>query len=135
MSTLIQDIRYGCRGLLKSPGFTIVAILSLALGIGANTAIFSLVNTVLLKSLQYHQPDRLVMVWADQSAAGFPRNMAASANYLDCKLQNQVFESRAALDWREFNLTGNGRPEKVIAYGVTADFFPLLGVKPWLGRT
>src|SRR5262245_21684737 len=135
MNTLIQDLRYGWRGLLKSPGFTVVAILSLALGIGANTAIFSLVNTVLLKSLQYQEPDRLVMVWEDQSAAGFPRNMAAPANFLDWKQQNQVFERMAALDWREFNLTSNGRPEKVIAYAVTADFFPLLGVKPWLGRT
>ncbi len=128
-------MRYGWRGLLKSPGFTVVAVLSLALGIGANTAIFSLVHTVLLKSLPYHEPDRLVMVWEDQSAAGFPRNMAAPANFLDWKQQNQAFESMAALDWREFNLTGDGRPEKVIAYGVTSDFFPLLGVKPWLGRT
>jgi putative ABC transport system permease protein len=135
MSTLFQDLQYGWRGLLKSPGFTVVAVLSLALGIGANTAIFSLVHTVMLKSLPYHDPDRLVMVWEEASTAGFPRNMAAPANFLDWKKQNQAFESIAALDWREFNLTGDGRPEKVIAYGVTADFFPLLGVKPWLGRT
>jgi putative ABC transport system permease protein len=135
MSTLFQDLRYGWRGLLKSPGFTSVAVLSLALGIGANTAIFSLVHTVLLKSLPYYESDRLVMVWEDSTAEGFPRNMAAPANYLDWKKQNQVFEGMAALDWREFNLTGDGKPEKVIAYGVSADFFPILGVNPLLGRT
>src|SRR5262245_19350416 len=135
MNTVIQDLRYGWRGLLKSPGFTVVAVFSLALGIGANTAIFSLVNTVMLKSLPYHEPDRLVMVWEDQSSAGFPRNMAAPANFVAVKAQNHVSESSAGLDWRELNLTGGGKPEKLIAYGVTADFFPLLGVKPWLGRT
>jgi putative ABC transport system permease protein len=135
ISELIQDLRYGRRGLLKSPGFTAVAALSLALGIGANTAIFSLVNAVLLKPLSYHESDRLVMVWEDASSAGVPRNLPAPANFADWKAQNRAFESMAALDWREFNLTGDPRPEKVIAYGVSAGFFPLLGVEPELGRS
>jgi putative ABC transport system permease protein len=134
INSLIQDLRYGRRGLLKSPGFTVVAALSLALGIGANTAIFSLVNAVLLKPLSYHESDRLVMVWEDASSAGVPRNQPAPANFVDWRAQNRVFESMAALDWREFNLTGDPRPEKVIAYGVSAGFFPLLGVEPELGR-
>jgi predicted permease len=135
MNTLIQDLRYGWRWLLKSRGFTAVAVLSLALGIGANTAIFSLVNSVLLKPLSYHDPDSLVMVWEDATSAGFPRNQPAPANFIDWRGQSQTFERMAALDWREFNLTGDARPERVIAYAVTADFFPLLGVNPELGRT
>ncbi len=135
MSTLIQDMRYGWRGLWKSRGFTSVAVLSLALGIGANTAIFSLVNAVLLKPLAYPNPEQLGMVWEDATSAGFPRNQPAPANFNDWRAQNQTFERMAALDWREFNLTGIVRPERVIAYGVTADFFPVLGVNPMLGRT
>src|SRR5262245_60283657 len=134
MNTLIQDLRYGRRGLFKSPGFTAVAALSLALGIGANAAIFSLVNAVMLKPLSYHESDRLVMVWEDASSAGVPRNPPAPANFVDWKAENRVFESIAALDWREFNLTGDLKPERVIAYGVSAGFFPLLGVEPELGR-
>ncbi|MBA3441914.1 MAG: ABC transporter permease, partial [Pyrinomonadaceae bacterium] len=134
MSTLIQDIRYGWRGLWRSPGFTFVAVLSLALGIGANTAIFSLVNEVLLRPLHFHEPDRLVMVWEEASFAGFPRNTPAPANYADWKAQNGVFEDMAAIDSRNFNLTGEGEPEKIAAYGVTANLFSLLGVGPALGR-
>ncbi|HXG68897.1 MAG TPA: ABC transporter permease [Blastocatellia bacterium] len=135
METLFQDIRFGLRRLAKSPGFTVIALLSLALGIGANTAIFSLVNAVLLRPLPFHDPDRLVMVWEEASFAGFPRNTPAPANYADWKAQNQVFEDMAALTWRTYNLTGDGEPEKVSAYAVTANFFPLLGVQPALGRT
>jgi putative ABC transport system permease protein len=113
----------------------LVAVLSLALGIGANTAIFSLVNAVLLKPLPYPDYDRLLMVWEDATSAGFPRNQPAPANFNDWRAQNQTFERMAALDWREFNLTGDRRPERVIAYGVTADFFPILGITPELGRT
>ena len=134
METLLKDIRYGVRSLLKHPGFTCIAVLTLALGIGANTAIFSVVNAVLLRALPFHEPDRLVMVWEDASFAGFPRNTPAPANYADWKAQNQVFEDMAAFDQRSFNLTGDGEPEKVEAYGVTANFFGLLGIKPVLGR-
>lgn len=134
METLLKDIRYGLRSLLKHPGFTCIAVLTLALGIGANTAIFSVVNAVLLRELPFREPDRLVMVWEDASFAGFPRNTPAPANYADWKAQNQVFEDMATFDDRSFNLTGDGEPEKVQAYGVTANFFGLLGIKPVLGR-
>lgn len=135
MDTLLKDIRYGVRSLLKRPGFSAIAIVTLALGIGANTAIFSLVNAVLLRPLAFADADRLVMVWEDASFAGFPRNTPAPANYVDVKNQNQVFENIAAIDMRSFNLTGDGEPERVEANGVTASFFPLLGVRPALGRT
>ncbi|HKO96749.1 MAG TPA: ABC transporter permease [Pyrinomonadaceae bacterium] len=134
MDTLFKDIRYGVRSLLKRPGFSAIAIVTLALGIGANTAIFSLVNAVLLRPLAFADPDRVVMVWEDASFAGFPRNTPAPANYVDVKNQNQVFENIAAIDIRSFNLTGDGEPERVEANGVTASFFPLLGVQPALGR-
>jgi predicted permease len=134
METLLKDIRYGVRGLLKRPGFTAVAVITLALGIGANTAIFSVVNAVLLRSLPYKEADRLVMVWEDASFAGFPRNTPAPANFSDWRSQNQVFEGMAAYTTRSFNLTGEGEPEKIEANGVTANFFSLLGVPPALGR-
>jgi putative ABC transport system permease protein len=134
METLVKDFRYGIRSLLKRPGFAAVAVITLALGIGANTAIFSVVNAVLLRPLPFADPDRLVMVWEDASFAGFPRNTPAAANYADIKAQNQVFEGMAAINRRSFNVTGDGDPEKVETYAVTADFFPLMGVRPALGR-
>src|SRR5687768_8868403 len=134
METLIKDIRYGVRGLWKRPGFTAVAVLTLALGIGANTAIFSVVNAVLLKPLQFRDPDRLVMIWEDATVAGFPRNTPAPANYVDWKTQTQSFEDVAASAESTFNLTGDGDPERITAYKVTANFFPLFGVPPALGR-
>jgi putative ABC transport system permease protein len=135
MENLIKDIRYGVRGLWKRPGFTAVAVLTLALGIGANTAIFSVVNAVLLKPLQFRDPDRLVMIWEDATFAGFPRNTPAPANYVDWKTQTQSFEDIAATAESTFNLTGDGDPERVTAYKVTGNFFPLFGVQPALGRT
>ena len=134
MTSLLQDIQYGIRGLLKNPVFTVIAVLSLGLGMGANTAIFSLVNAVLLQPLPFHEPDRLAIVWEEASFAGFPRNTPAPANYADWKSQNQVFEDMAALASRSYNLTGDGEPQRVNAHGVTANFFPLLGVRPALGR-
>src|ERR1700730_11062523 len=135
MESLIRDIRYAVRSLLKRPGFAAIAVITLALGIGANTAIFSVVNAVLLRPLPFPDPDRLVMVWEDASFAGFPRNTPAPANYADWKAQNRVFEDLAALDTRSFNLTGDGDPQKIQSFGATANFFPLLGIKPVLGRT
>jgi predicted permease len=135
METLLKDIRYGVRGLWKRPGFTVVAVLTLALGIGANTAIFSVVNAVLLRPLQFRDPDRLVMIWEDATFAGFPRNTPAPANFFDWKSQTQSFEDMAATHEETFNLTGDGDPERVAAYSVSANFFPLLGVPPALGRT
>src|SRR5689334_3389880 len=134
MENLLKDIRYGVRGLWKRPGFTVVAVLTLALGIGANTAIFSVVNAVLLKPLQFRDPDRLAMIWEDAAFLGFPRNTPAPANYVDWKNQTQSFEDMAATHELTFNLTGGGTPERVAAYGVNANFFPLFGVAPALGR-
>ena len=134
METLLKDIRYGVRGLWKRPGFTVVAVLTLALGIGANTAIFSVVNAVLLRPLQFRDPDRLVIIWEDAGFLGFPRNTPAPANYVDWKNQSQSFEDVAATVEQTFNLTGDGNPERVAAYAVTANFFPLFGVPPAVGR-
>lgn len=134
MSGWLSDMRFAIRMLARKPGFTLVAVVIMALGIGANTAIFTLVRAVLLQPLPFHEPGRLVMVWEDATFIGFPRNTPSPANYGDWKAQNEVFEDMAALDTRSFDLTGDGEPEKVSAYGVTAAFFPLLGVRPALGR-
>jgi putative ABC transport system permease protein len=121
--------------LLKSPGFTIVAVITLALGIGANAAVFSLINAVLLKPLPFYEPERLVMVWEEASFAGFPRQEPAPANYFDWKAQQSVFEDMAAMDFSNFRLTGDGEPQQIFANSVTANFFPMLGIAPTLGRT
>ena len=134
METFLKDIRYGVRGLVKRPGFAIVALVTLALGIGANTAIFSVVNAVLLRPLPFKDPEQLVIVWEDAAFIGFPQNTPAPANFVDWKTQNQSFADMAALAETSFNLTGDGEPERVAANGVTANFFPLLGVQPILGR-
>jgi predicted permease len=135
MGTLLQDVRYGARMMLKNPGFTFIAVITLALGIGANTAIFSLVSTVLVKPLDYREPERLVMVWENDETIGATNDTPAPANYADWKTQNQVFEDMAAIEWRNFNLTGDGgEPERLMAFGVSANFFPLLGASPALGR-
>ncbi len=134
MRTLLQDVRYGLRGLLNQRGLTVVAVLSLALGIGANTAIFSLVNAVLFKPLPLSDPERLALVWEEQPLVGAVRDSPAPGNYSDWKTQNQVFEDMAAFSWLSLNLTGDGEPEKLSAYGITANAFPLLGVGPALGR-
>jgi putative ABC transport system permease protein len=118
--TFWQDVRYGVKMLVKSPGFTIVAVIALALGIGANSAIFSVVNTVLLRPLPYKEPDRLVMVWEDATKLGYPRDTPAVANYLDWRNQNQVFEGMAAIADQSYNLTGIGEPERIDGRRVSA---------------
>jgi hypothetical protein len=134
LGDLWQDVRYGLRTLLKNPGFTVVAVIALALGIGANSAIFSVVNTVLLRPLPYKDPGRLVMVWEDDTKGGYPRNTPAAANYIDWRDQNQVFEGMAAMADQSFNLTGVGEPERIDGRRVSASLFPLLGVEPQAGR-
>ena len=129
-----QDLQYAWRMLRKNPGFTIVAVTALALGIGANSAIFSVVNTVLLRPLPYQHPEQVVMVWEDATFAGFPRNTPAAANYFDWRAQNHVFTGMAALAQRSFNLTGTGEPERLDGRRVSAGLFSLLGVEPQLGR-
>ena len=134
MQTILQDIRYGLRGLWKRPGFTAVAVITLALGIGANAAIFSVVNAVLLRPLQFRDPERLAILWEDASFVGFPRNTPAPANYVDWKNQAQSFEDVAATHESSLNLTGDGEPERVETRRITHNFFSLLGVQPLIGR-
>jgi predicted permease len=131
---LRQDLRYGARMLMKNRGFTIVAVVALALGIGANSAIFSVVNTVLLRPLPYKDPARLVMVFEDDSRHGYPRDTPAPANYIDWRDQNKVFEGMAAMTELSMNLTGEGEPERLDGQRVSASFFPMMGVEPQLGR-
>ena len=133
MNNLIQDIRYGLRGLLRHPGFTIVAVCSLALGIGANTAIFSVVNGVLLNPLPYPQPEQLVTI--HQSKPNFEQGAMPYPNFRDVQKQNQTFSAMAISRSFGFSLIGAGEPERVDARLVSADYFTVLGLKPLLGRT
>ena len=134
LGDLKHDLRYGVRMLWKNKGFTAVAVVALALGIGANSAIFSVVNTVLLRPLPYREPGRLVMVWEDDTKHGFPNDTPAAANYIDWRDQNQVFEGMAAMADQSFNLTGAGDPERIDGKRVNASLFELLGVAPQHGR-
>ena len=135
LSDLWQDLRYALRTLIKNPGFTVVAVVALALGIGANTAIFSVVNSVLLRPLPYKDPDQLMMVWEENSKSGYPRDTPTVANFLDWRNQNQTFVGMAAMAYQSFNLTGVGDPERIDGRRVSATLFPLLGVDAQLGRT
>lgn len=136
MDTLLRDVRYGIRGLLKRPGFTIVALIALALGIGANTAIFSLVNAVLVQPLPFEQPDRLVWIWGNIRQGGNHASVSP-LDFLDYRQQNTTFEQFAA----SFSipthaiLTGIGEPERLQSAGVTGNYFQALGVNPALGRS
>jgi len=134
METLFRDIRYGARSLMKRPGFTMIALIALALGIGANTAIFSLVNAVLLRPLPFAEPDRLVWMWGN-IRNGSNRASVSPPDYLDYRQQNTTFEEFAASMGVASNLTGSGEPERLTAAGVTGNYFQALGVQPYLGRT
>jgi len=134
MSTLLHDLRYGLRMLAKNPGFTAVAVLTLALGIGANTAIFSVVNAVLLRPLPYRHADRLVIVWEQNLSRGWTTNIVSTANFDDWRRQNTVFSDMAAVASGSFNLTGVGEPMEIGGERVTANLFALLGVQPIRGR-
>ena len=133
--TLWQDLRYGLRQLRRSPGFTIVAVLTLALGIGANTAVYSLVDTILLRPLPYRNPDRLVVVSETVPQMGYDNEIGmAAGEYLDYRDRNRSFAQTAAYEAAGFNLTGAGTPLRVNAAEVSASVFPLLGVSPRLGH-
>ena len=134
METLLQDLRYGARMLLRKPGFTAVAALTLALGIGANTAIFSVVNAVLLRSLPFDRPEQLVRIWESNPPANIPSFSASFPNFSDWRAQNEVFEEMAAYREDGFNLTTGAGPERLTGARVTAGFFPTLGVAPAEGR-
>ena len=134
MDTLLQDIRFGARMLLKSPGFTAVAIVSLALGIGANTAVFSVVNAALLKALPYHEPQTLVLVWGEDKAAGNSRGQVSATDVADYRARNHVFtEISTYTDFRPV-LTGAGEPERIFGAQVGDGFFDVMQVKPLIGR-
>ena len=137
MNTL-QDIRYGFRTLIKRPSFTIIVVLTLALGIGANTTIFSAVDAVLLNPLPYQDPDRLVAVWETNkqlSPEMWDRNEVAMGNFRDWRSRNQVFDQLGSLFDADVNLTGVGEPEQIKSCVVTTNFFQVLGIQPMIGRS
>jgi len=134
---LIQDLRYAARTMLRSPGFTATAVIALALGIGANTAIFSVVNAVLLRPLPFDQPDRLVQVWHTPPQATFPgmKEFAVSpANFIDWRNESRGFQAMAAYGFGRYTLTGSGHPEAIRTCAATSGLFSILHVRPLLGR-
>src|SRR5215210_2145280 len=133
METFLQDVRYGVRMLARNKAFTVVAVLTLALGIGANTAIFSVVNDLLLRPLPYSDADRVVMVW-EVTPSGRHMNTTSRANYREWRAQGASFESMSAFTDQRMNLTGVGEPEEVSVQLVTPDLFKVLGVEPLQGR-
>ncbi len=134
MSTMLKDIHYAARILRKSPGFTLTAVLTLGLGIGANTAIFSVVNATLLRPLPFYEPDRIVVIQNQYKALGLDSASASVADYIDYRKQKHLFEEVAAVNTGDFNPTGVDRPERLACGVTTSGLFPLLGVKPILGR-
>ena len=134
MRTCLQDLRYAVRNLLKSPGFTAVAAITLTIGIGANTAIFSIIDTVLLRPLPYRNPGQLVRLYETEAAPG--RYPFAGPDFVDWKAQNKTFQDMTLLGWpHDFNLSGEGQLDHVLGVPTEANFFSLLGVGPLLGRT
>ncbi len=135
MDSLLNDLRYGWRKLMRSPGFTIVAVVTLGLGIGANTAIFSVVDAILLRPLPYDQPDRLVLVWNRMDNSSFKKAPVAAPDVIDYREQARLFEGFAATNnVNEMSLTGDGEPEQIKVAFVTSNFFSVLGAEPFLGR-
>jgi putative ABC transport system permease protein len=134
MPTFLRDLRYSLRTLRKMPGFTIVALLVLALGIGANTAIFSVVNSVVLRPLPYPDADRLALIWETDLKDGIKREGPSGPNFLDWKEQSQSFEEMALLEIGTGTLTGDGEPEQVTGLRVTTNFLSMLGARTVLGR-
>jgi putative ABC transport system permease protein len=132
MDGFVQDCRYGFRMLLKTPGFTVVAVLTLALGIGVNAAIFSFVDGVLLKPLPYPDAKNILLVW--EKPPDYDRNGVSTLNYLDWHNQNKVFQYSAAISGKAVSLSGNGQPERLNAETVSASYFDILGIGPSLGR-
>lgn len=134
MDSILRDLKFSIRSLLKRPTLTLIAILTLALGIGANSAIFSVVNALLLNPIDAPALDRVLAVWETQPARGVVRNEVAMANFLDWRAQNQTFEKMGLYRWWSTNLTGTETPERVQGFQVTANFFDVIGVNPALGR-
>src|ERR1044071_5281066 len=136
METLLKDVRFGTRTLMKNPGFAVVAVIALALGIGANTAIFSVVNAVLLRPLPYPTPERIMTLWQNREASGGPeREWTTPADFKDWREQSQTFESMGAFASWGPTLTGQDEPEQLRGAIVSYDMFSVLGVEPALGRS
>jgi predicted permease len=134
MLNVLFDLRYAFRSLRKSPGFTLVSVLTLALGVGANTAIFSLIDAVLLRPLPYPEPDRLVLVWESAPFFGLHDSPVAPANYGDWKARSRSFEEMGALEDHSFRLTGEGAPDVLDGSLASASLFRALRIRPMLGR-
>ena len=135
MSALLQDLRHGVRLLLRAPGFTLLAVSALAIGIGANTAVFSVINAVLLKPLPYAEPDRLALVWERNLPRNRVTNPVSPGNYLHWRELNHSFDDLAAVTPAfNFTLTGAGEPVEVPGQLVTGQFFPIIGIQPVIGR-
>jgi putative ABC transport system permease protein len=133
---MLQDLRFGLRAFIRSPGFTLMAVAALAIGIGANTAIFSVINTLLLQPLPFHDPDRLAMVWERNIPRDRKTNVVAPANFIHWREMNRTFEDLAAVSMTyNTTLTGGGEPEELATQSVSAEVFPIMGVKPVIGRT
>ncbi len=135
LDTLFQDIRYGLRTLRKSPGFTAVAVLTLGLGIGANTSIFSVIHAVLLSPLPYDHPERIVVIWESNPSGGFNQFAVSPPNYADWHKEASSFEYMASVSRGNFNYTGGAEPEQLTGARVATPFFAVMGVQPALGRT
>ena len=133
MGTLWKDFRFAARMLWKSPGVTAVAVAALALGVGANTAVFSVVNAALLKPLPYKDPERLVRL--SEHSEKIPEMSVSYPNFLDWREQQTSFELMAALQPGGYNLSGEGEPERLAGSHVSPEFFKVLGVEPAMGRS
>jgi putative ABC transport system permease protein len=134
MDSLLSDIRYGIRNLVKRPGFTAIAVITLALGIGANSAIFSTINALLVHPLSFPNQDRVIAIWDKVPSRGVEHNEVAMANYLDWRAQNHSFDQLSLHRWWSTNLTGGDSPERVLGFQVTANFLDVVGVQPIKGR-
>src|ERR1043166_2434096 len=134
LETLWQDCLYSARTLRKHPTFTLMAVITLALGIGASSTVFSALNTVVMEPLPYHSPDRLVRLWESNRKQNRPENPVSVPNFQDWQKQQTLFDQLAASELTTFNLTGNGEPQRIPALRITANLIPTLGVAPLMGR-
>src|SRR5437773_7163911 len=130
----IQDFRYALRTLRKSPGLTFAVILSLAIGIGANTAIFSVTNALLIRPLPYPNPDRLAILWLRSPGINIPQDWPSPGQYIDIKTENHVFDEMAIAIGGTFNLTGLADPERIEGMRTSSSLLKMLGAKPLMGR-
>ena len=134
MSTFIQDLRFAVRSFTRSPRFTVPALLTLALGIGATSATYSIVHAVMLKPLPYDQPERVVVVWESNASRNRPRNVISAANFVEWKARSRSFEHLAVAGPARLTLVIGGQPEEIQGHVASSDVFAVLGVQPALGR-